>query len=844
MWQLSPRQTPALRVAVFASIVLSALASVAQDAVTVLHGPAVPTPLANGIQVRTSDALMQVEALSDSVLRVRIARGSTLPEDASWAVLPNARHGMAKVQQQVTSGTAGFTTSAVCVTVDLSTLQMKVTNLAGNVLQQDDPAWPVEFHGSSFRIYKAMPSDEHYFGLGDKPGPLDRRGHSFSMWNTDSYAFQESTDEIYKTIPFFMTFREGRAAGTLFDNTFRSSFDFGQSNPALYSFGAADGPIDYYVLAGPTPKDVLREYAWLTGLPPLPPRWAFGYQQSRSSYFPQARVEQIATKLRADHIPADVLYLDIDYQKDLRPFTVDQERFPDFAKMIADLKHQEFHVVAITDPHVAAVSDGSYKPYQSGVAGDHFIRNADGSLYVGNVWPGPSVFPEFTRASTRQWWGTLYENLVHDGVAGFWNDMNEPAVFVPGKTMPPAVQHRIDEPGFASRTATHAEIHNVYGMLNSRATFEGLLTLRPDERPFVLTRATYAGGQRYAWTWTGDNTSTWNHLRMTTPMLLNLGLSGFSLSGADVGGFDGVPGPALLTKWFEIGAFQPLFREHSSRQSGNREPWMDGPVEEAARRHSIEERYRLMPYLYTAAEELSRTGVPIMRPLFVEFPHANADGHPIDLDAGGEFLFGPQLLVAPPPYPEQMASYDVTLPPGRWFDYWTGRPVKFSASTRVAKPGTKPKPAKVLTVQPADSLLPVYVRAGAVIPIAPLTESTMERPAGSLTLRVYPGQDCHGSVYVDDGTSLSYRNGDFAREEFHCDVTAHSVVLYIGKREGTYPVWWSRMAVEIYGMERAPQSVRVNGATAATKVTFDSATQSVHAEFADDGSEQKIEFSR
>lgn len=844
MWQLSPRQTPALRAAVFASIVLSALASVAQDAVTVLRGPGVCTTLTNGVQVRTGDALMQVTALSDSVLRIRIARGKALPEDASWAVLPDVRHAAAKVQQQVTSSAAGFTTSVVRVSVDLSTLQIKVTDRDGNVLQQDDPAWPVEFHGRSFRVYKSMPSDEHYFGLGDKPGPLDRRGHSFSMWNTDAYAFQESTDEIYKTVPFFMTFREGRSAGVFFDNTFRSTFDFGQSDPALYSFGAADGPIDYYVLAGPTPKDVLREYAWLTGLPPLPPLWAFGYQQSRSSYFPQARVEEIATRLRAERIPADVIYLDIDYQKNLRPSTVDREEFPDFAKMIGDLARQQFRVVAITDLHIAAVSNGSYQPYQTGVAGDHFVRNADGSPYVGKVWPGESVFPEFTRAGTREWWGTLYDRFVRDGVAGFWNDMNEPAVFGPGKTMPSTVQHRIDEPGFASRTASHAEIHNVYGMLNSRATFEGLLKLRPNERPFVLTRATYAGGQRYAWTWTGDNTSTWNHLRMTTPMLLNLGLSGFSLSGADVGGFDGVPSPALLTKWFEIGAFQPLFREHSSRQSGNREPWMDGSAEEATRRHYIEERYRLMPYLYTAAEELSRTGVPIMRPLFVEFPQANADGHPIDLDAGGEFLFGSQMLVAPPRYPEQVDSYEVELPPGRWFNYWTGRAVKLSASTRVAKPGKTAKPAEALTVVPAENALPVYVRAGAIVPIAPLTQSTMEKPVGPLTLRVYPGEDCHGSVYVDDGTSLSYRSGDFAREQFRCEVTAHQVVLHIAKREGTYPVWWSHVAVEVYGMERAPRTVRINGVTAANKVMFDGATQSMHAEFVDDGSEQKIEFSR
>ena len=818
------------------------LGAVAQNPVTVLHGPAMTMPLANGIEVRSGNAVMQVTALADAVVRVRIAQGDTLPEDASWAVLSEARRSAAKVEQQSTATTAGFRTSAIRVTFDVSNLRLTIKDAVGNVLQQDDPAWPVEFHGASFRVYKSMPSDEHYFGLGDKPGPLDRRGHSFSMWNTDSYAFQESTDEIYKTIPFFMTFRDGRAAGVLFDNTFRSTFDFGEANPKLYSFGSAGGPIDYYVLAGPEPKDVLREYGWLVGYAPLPPLWSLGYQQSRSSYYPQARVEEVASKLRAERIPTDVLYLDIDYQKDLRPFTVDHERFPRFSQMIADLKKEDFRVVAITDPHIADVPGEHYQPYETGITGDRFLHNPDGSLYVGKVWPGDSVFPDFTQANTREWWGRLYDRFVRDGVAGFWDDMNEPAVFVPGKTMPETTRDRIEGPGFVARTTNQAEIHNVYGMLNSRATFDGLLKLRPDDRPFVLTRATYAGGQRYAWTWTGDNVSTWNHLRLTTPMLLNLGVSGFALSGADVGGFSGVPAPTLLTKWFEIATFQPLFREHSSRQSGNREPWMDGAAEENIRRHFIETRYRLLPYLYTAAEELSRTGVPIMRPLFVEFPHANVDGQPADLAAGGEFLFGPDILVAPPPYPEQQDSYEVKLPPGNWFNFWTGLPVELNASRRVAKPGAKDPPSEALTVEPREDSLPVYVRGGAIVPMAPLTESTMEKPRGPLTLAVYPGEDCNGSIYVDDGVSFAYRSGQFARIQFRCEVKPKLIVVHISKREGQLPVWWSRIAVELHGVTQTLRSVRVNGTQTAAKPAFDPKAQMVRVEFAYENGEQVIEF--
>ena len=334
--------------------------------------------------------------------------------------------------------------------------------------------------------------------------------------------------------------------------------------------------------------------------------------------------------------------------------------------MVKDLAREQFKLVVITDLHIARQPNVGYAPYDSGMAGDHFVKNPDGSVFVGKVWPGPAVFPDFTQAQTRQWWGALYKTFVNEGVAGFWNDMNEPAVFeTPTKTMPDDIQHRIDEPGFKKRTATHLEIHNVYGMQNARGTYEGLLALRPDERPFVMSRASYAGGQRYSTTWTGDNSSTWNHLRMTVPQIVNLGLSGFSLSGADVGGFAGSPPADLLTKWIEVSAFQPIDRDHSAKGTRMHEVWVDGPEQEAIRRHYIEERYRLMPYLYTVAEETSRDGLPINRPLFLEFPHAVADGTPFDLTTGGgEFLVGSRILVAPNPSPEEVAPYVVGLSAG------------------------------------------------------------------------------------------------------------------------------------------------------------------------------------
>jgi alpha-glucosidase len=782
--------------------------------------------------------LLEVLALRDNVLRVRLSSKAELPEDASWAVPAEIRHQRVAVTPDATPDTVGFHTKTLSVRIDRATLRLSTTDLEGNVLQEDAEGWHAEFHGDAFRVYKKMPSDEHYFGLGDKMGPLDRRGQSFRLWNTDAFCFQESTDPIYKSIPFFMTMRAGRSTGFLFDNTWSSNFDFGKSERNTYSFGAEGGPIDYYVFYGPDPKQVVETYAWLTGLPPLPPLWSLGFQQSRFSYETETRVREIASRLRADRIPSDVLYLDIDFQKEHRPFTVDPERFPHFEQMLSDLKREDFHVVAITDLHIARVPGTGYAPYDTGIAGDQFVKNPDGSPYIGTVWPGPSVFPEFTQKKTRDWWGSLYKQFLSEGLAGFWNDMNEPSVFLTDNlTMPDNVQHRIDEPGFRPRTTTHLEIHNVYGMENSRATYEGLRKLDPDLRPFVLTRATYAGGQRYAATWTGDNTSSWDHLRLTTPMLLNLGLSGFGLSGADVGGFIGTPGPALLTRWTELATFQPIDRNHTNKGSGDKEVWVHGPEQEAIRRRYIEERYRLMPYLYTLVEELSRTGLPVVRPLFLEFPRATKDLQPLDLRAGNEFLFGPDLLVAPPPFPEQPEAYSLKLPPGVWYDYWTGEKIQQQATEgdrRSAEP----------LIQPKLDVLPVYVREGSIIPLQPLVQSTDEKPQGPLTLRVYPGKDCRGSVYLDDGKTLAYTRGEFVRVDFSCAVTPSGVELHVGERRGNYVPWWNTLHLEVYDWQSPSAHVTLKQKPDKLSDSVDPARHVLTLELSDDPRGSDLEILR
>jgi alpha-glucosidase len=760
----------------------------------------------DGAEIQSGPTRLRVTAITEDILRVRIAPAGEFGEDASWVVPVEVRHRTVHVSAVDTGGRSAmeFRTASLAVRIEANPLRLIVSDLAGRLITADAPNRAIGIDGNEFTLRKVLPASEHYFGLGDKAGPLDHRGQAFSNWNTDAFGFQESTDPLYKSIPFFVAVGgQAGSYGIFLDNTWRSWFDFGKRDPQTLAFGSAGGPIDYYVIFGPSTRRVVERYTDLTGKAPLPPMWSLGFQQSRWSYMSAAEVRTLAKTFRAEHIPADVIWLDIDYQDNNRAFTINRRTFPDMPGLAATLRDEGIRLVAITDLHIAAIPDQGYSPYDSGVAGDHFVKRPDGSMYVGKVWPGPSVFPEFTQSGTRAWWGSLYRDFVAAGISGFWNDMNEPAIFeTPTKTMPLDIQHRIAEPGFQLRSADHAEIHNIYGMLNSRATFEGLEKLQPTERPFVMTRASYAGGQRYAVTWTGDNSSTWNHLGLAITALLNLGMSGFAYSGADVGGFTGAPSPELLTKWIEIAAFTPVFRVHSVKDSPRREPWVDGQHQTEIRRHFIEARYRLMPYLYALADENARTGTPPMRPLFYEFPDA--------LDARCEqptaFLLGDRLLIAPPPNLESAAAYSVCLPAGGWYDYWSGLKVTAPAMSATAVEPAQLGALQRLQITPASDQLPVFVRAGAILPSQPLVQSTLKTPQGPLALDIYPGDDCRGVIYLDDGHSIAYRQGAFLRQTVRCSQTAAGTEIQFEAREGRFQPWWSRIEVrvhEIRGRARA-----------------------------------------
>jgi alpha-glucosidase len=803
----------------------AALAAATTAAAAPTIAPVTTVAGAAGVDVQSGAMRMQVSAIADDILRVRIAPAREFPEDASWVVPAGLRHASVGVHAWSRPEADGFDTARLSVRVERAPLRLIVSDLAGHVIAADAQEHAIETQGASFALRKQITPDQHFFGLGDKTGPLDRRGQAFVNWNTDSYMYQESTDPIYKSVPFFIaTGTTGASYGLYLDNTWHSWFDFGKQDPDTLAFGAAGGPIDYYLIYGPELRRVVERYSDLTGKAPLAPLWSLGFQQSRFSYMSAAEVRELAARFRAERIPADAIWLDIDYQDRYRPFTTNPQTFPDLVALSTALRKQHFRLVAITDLHIANAAGQGYAPYDSGVAGDHFLRRPDGSLYVGSVWPGPAVFPDFTRSATRAWWGNLFQAQQRAGIAGYWNDMNEPAIFnSPNKTMPLDTVHRIDEPGFATRTATHAEIHNIYGMENSRATYEGLRRLAPDERAYVMTRASFAGGQRYAVTWTGDNSSSWNHLKLSVSMLLNLGMSGFGYSGADVGGYIGAPSPELLTRWIELAAFMPVFRDHYGKGDVRKEPWVNGPKHTAIRRHFIEQRYRLLPYIYALADENARSGAPLVRPVFYNFPEALAA--PCGQDT--TFMLGERLLVAPPPVLESPGHYPICLPAGSWYDYWSG----LDAATLPQAPGRAGEAGNavaraglVLEATPRLEQLPVFVRGGTILPRQPLTQSTAETPSGPLSLDVYPGDDCRGELYLDDGRSMAYTRGLYLRQHVQCELRDHVLAISFEPRAGAFHPWWRQMRVTVHGWQGAA-SASVQGHAVAARV--DAKTQTV-----------------
>lgn len=589
--------------------------------------------------------------------------------------------------------------------------------------------------GRRIEVMKAMDGDEAFYGLGDKTGFLNKRGYEYEMWNSDLPDPQvDSFKALYKSIPFFITLKKKHVFGIFFDNTYRTYFDMGKESNEYYFFGADEGNLDYYFIAGDTMPEILEGYTYLTGTTPLPQAWTLGYHQSRWSYRDRDEVMSLAKRFRTLGIPCDCIHLDIDYMEAYKVFTWSSERFPDAEGMLQELAGMGFKAVTIIDPGVKI--EKSYDVYEEGMREGFFLRDSKGDVYENEVWPGPSVYPDFSAAKVRDWWGGKLKRMTDKGVRGIWNDMNEPASF--RGPLPDDVQFQ-DE----GRGAKHKKMHNVYGHLMAKATYEGLRK-HDSRRPYIITRACYSGSQKYATVWTGDNHSIWAHLQMAIPQLCNLGLSGVAFAGTDVGGFGSDCTPELLCRWMQVGCFSPFFRNHSAMGTRRQEPWaFDQNTLDICRRY-IRLRYRLLPYLYDLFRECEQSGMPVMRPLVLEYEQ---DENVMNMN--DQFLLGSHILVAPVVNQGQRVR-TVYLPQGTWMDYWTKEAIQGGRY--------------ILKEAPID-ICPVYVRAGSILPNYPEINYVGEQEIDELILDICPGAGEYHH-YQDNGEDFAYRQGGYNEYAF------------------------------------------------------------------------------
>ncbi|MGO8948180.1 MAG: TIM-barrel domain-containing protein [Ktedonobacterales bacterium] len=745
--------------------------------------------------------LAEVVVLQEDVARIRLLPRGIEPA-RSWAVV-NEEWPEVTVTAASEDAAARISLATSAMRVLISTRPFRVsfewpdgTNFAGD----DDalgmgyvlPYGPSDIvdagqPAGSVRCHKQLTPGEHILGAGESSAPLDRRGRHIIYWNTDPpQPHGDQTRAMYMSIPFWMALRSEHCYGIFFDTAWKSDLDAGATRPDRLSFGAVGGDLTYYVFAGPTPAKVLDRYATLTGHLALPPRWALGYGQSRWSYYPDEELREVATNFRRRSIPCDGLWLDIDYMDGYRDFTWSPRRFPEPEKMLGELNEAGFKVITIIDPGVKV--DPTDPTFSSGLEQGCFVHRADGSLFTGVVWPGECAFPDFSRAGVRSWWSEQHRQLLDAGVTGIWNDMNEPSLtdrLVPdghtphGTTLPLDTMHYPDGPQGAS--LAHEAFHNAYGMQMARATHEALARLRPDRRPFVLTRSGYAGIQRFACVWTGDNQSVWEHLRLASRMCLALGLSGVPFVGFDTGGFwENATGP-LLVRFTQLGAVFPFFRNHSALGTQSQEPWAFGQPFEAMCRQAIELRYRLLPYIYTAVAESMRTGAPIARPLVYAYPD---DESLISVD--DQHLLGKDLLCAPVLEDGQLQRM-VQFPHGIWIDWETGERIQGPQRRRVESP---------------LDLLPLFVREGAILPLGPVMQYISELAEEPLTLSCYlddnEGLDAQGELYEDDGETPAYRHGLSRLTPLTTTRSGHHLTFVAGAPRGVYGRNWSSCTVEFH----------------------------------------------
>lgn len=643
-----------------------------------------------------------------------------------------------------------------------------------------------------------------YYGLGEKASSMVRNNKVFHLWNSDIPSYRMNQDPIYESYPFYIGLLDGKAFGVFYDNSFRTKFDFGGQLKTAVGYYSNGGELRFYVFYGPEIRDVLRKYTDITGRAPMPPKWAMGYQQSRWSYYPDKELYRLAYEFRSRGIPCDALYLDIDYMNGYRDFTWDKNYFPEPERMLKQLKDRGFKVVTIIDPGIK--KDSTYSVYTSGLKKDVYVKYPDGSNYIGTVWPGKVTFPDFSNPVTRQWWGKWIAKDIHEGISGIWNDMDEPSVF-DGKTMPNFVE--FDKDG---RKASADEMHNLYGLLMARASYEGFRKAEPNKRPLIITRAAFSGVQRYSSIWTGDNTARWDNVYLTMPMVMSTGLAGEPFAGFDIGGFVGSPSGEMYMRFLQIGVLMPFCRTHTEATTRAQEPWDYGQMYTYINRKFIRFRYKILPVLYTSFYESTLNGSPIIRPLVWKYQN---DPKVYNID--DQFMLGDHMMAAPVDK-QGMNTRTLYLPEGKWYGFFNNNVYEGGKNITVNAPIDAVNVYNKVFTHPYAGL-PLFVQAGSVIPMQPVQQYVGQKKITNMTLRVYAGASQKSYLYEDDGKTQDYRKGVYRFTTFQTESSAQNLKIS-DTMKGTYPGAVKTFTWEIYGLADKPGSVVVDGSK--VNVQYDS----------------------
>ncbi|GAB3926162.1 glycoside hydrolase family 31 protein [Mucilaginibacter myungsuensis] len=750
-----------------------------------LNPPKAVEQTGNKFYFTDGEAKVEAIVVTNEIIRIRLAPHGVFLEDFSYAIPKDVKPIKSEFTLIETADEYRISTTSINCHISKKNFYIAFSDKNEYVTSVDSTSmhWEENAQFGGYYVYgsKVCHPDETFFGLGDKPTELNLRGKRFTNWNTDAYSYSWGQDPLYRTIPFYVSVNEGIAHGIFFDNTFKSHFDFGLQQSDSTSFWADGGEMQYYYIHGPHIMDVVKRYHVITGTHPMPPMWALGYHQCRWSYYPETKLRAVTKGFRANKIPCDGIYLDIDYMDGYRCFTWNRKYFPDPKKMIADLAADGFKTVVIIDPGIRV--DDSYEIFREGKEKKYFCRRCDDYFMEGHVWPGRCQFPDFTNPEVRTWWGGLFDELVEMGVAGVWNDMNEPAVFGAG-TFPDDVRHQYD-----GHRGSHRKAHNVYGMQMVRATYEGLRKLMKNKRPFTITRAGYSGLQRYASVWTGDNVASWEHLAIGNIQCQRLSMSGVPFCGTDIGGFSGEPDGELFTRWIQLGTFSPFMRAHSAGDTKEREPWSFGEPFTSINRKFIELRYRLLPYLYSTFWEHHRYGFPILRPVVMQEQHVLKNHYRQD-----EFTYGDKLLICPVLHPGQ-TSRKVYLPKGKWYNFWDNTVVEGGDEVEVATP--------------LDTI-PLFVKAGSVIPEYPVQQYVGEKEIEEVKLNIYYSDyEANSFMFEDYGETFAYEQDIYLEKKFAVNGTEADFVIQ-QSLEGLYNPRYENYAFSIVGLPFRPLNIMID----------------------------------